>query len=242
MIERATLLAWPARERAERFGWVFNASEGFSRRINAIWPLSWTGEAPLDDAIGFAEAWARERGVTPSFKLSEGLVAPPELQARLRDRGYTPLAPTIAMAAPLGARELSSSRVALARDPDVAFLAPMRADAKSDGEYAERSSALHRTPTPRAFATLRADGAPVAMGACVLVGAVASIFAMRTQRGAQRRGYARETLSTLLAWAQGAGATVAALQVGRATPPALALYASEGFTPLYAYAHWRAPA
>ena len=233
--ERATLASWLPRERAEMFGWTLQATDGCSRRINEVWPLSWTGETDLNTAIAQAEDWLRARGLTPCFKIAEGLTQPPGLASALAARGYAPIAPTLVMTARLSASPPQDG-VTLEMSPSEAFFAPLREGA-STADSEERRGALLRMPSPRIFAaTPRAD----AVGACAITGAIASIYAMRTRSDARRKGLARSVLRALTGWAHAQGAATACFQVEDSSTPAIALYEKAGFSPLYRYVHWRA--
>jgi ribosomal protein S18 acetylase RimI-like enzyme len=234
--EHATLAAWPPLARAERNGWVLQAGEGQSRRINTAWPLAWDGAVPLAQAIDEAEAWMRARNIPPAFKIVEGFVAPPELPDALTARGYRPTVPTLLMTRALQAGQINPD-VLILSEPDEACFAPMRADAIGP-DYRERRDALLRAPHPRGFATIREGGATLAMGACIVTGDIASIFVMRTARQAQRRGLAHRILSALQTWAHGQGARAICLQVEEENPPAVALYEKAGFARAYRYHHW----
>jgi ribosomal protein S18 acetylase RimI-like enzyme len=240
-LERATLRAWPAARREERFGWVLQATSGQSRRINSVWPLGWTGETSLNAAIGEAEAWLRAQGITPCFKIIDGASAPPDLPAALSVRGYERYMHTLVMTRPLvDAASDRGADISILPDPDDDFFAPLKADAPSRAEYEERRDALKRTPRPRAFALIHDPEGVAAMGACVVTDDLASIFAMRTARPAQRRGLARRLLGALLRWAAAQDARLALLQVEADNQPAVRLYGSEGFATAYSYHHWRA--
>jgi N-acetylglutamate synthase len=220
------------------YGWTLQATDGRSGRVNAAWPLAWTGEVDLATAIEAVEAWYAERDRPAWFRLAEAGVAPPELAAALAQRGYLPDTETLVMSAALGARP-NDDGVVIAPDPGEDFFALMREATPDAGEYAERRDVTLRTPAPRAFAMLKLDDRPAAVGASVITGELALVFIMRTAPWARRRGLARRVLRALMAWAPGNGATTAYLQVEAENTGAVALYRTEGFATTHAYAYWR---
>jgi ribosomal protein S18 acetylase RimI-like enzyme len=232
------LLAWPARERETAFGWVLQATDGQSGRVNSTWPIGWTGEVALADAIGHVEAWYGQRGRPAWFRLADRLAAPAELAPALAARGYTADTHTLVMTRALAA-EQGEAGVAIDDHASDVFLEPMREAAPSAADFAERRDVVSRSPSPRAFALLAADGRPAAVGASVAIDELAMIFLMRTAPWAQRRGLARRVLRALMAWARENGARTAYLQVEAANGPAVALYESEGFATAYSYVYWR---
>src|SRR5262245_8624426 len=95
-IELATIRAWPARIAETLHGWRLLAAGGVTGRVNAAWPLEWTG-ADVDRAIGEVEAGYARRGMAPRFKLTDGAVAPADLPQALAAHGYEPVMRTLIM-------------------------------------------------------------------------------------------------------------------------------------------------
>jgi ribosomal protein S18 acetylase RimI-like enzyme len=236
-VDLATIKTWPAAVTEQRRGWFYLASGGVTGRVNAVWPLDWTG-ASLDAAIDDVEAWYAARNLPPRLKLTDSAFAPADLPEALRRRGYEPVNPTLIMTAALAPRAASSD-VRLSETIPDAFDAVLRATAKDASEYDERRSIADRAPKPAAFAMCERDGRAAAIGMSAATGALAGIFLMRTAPEARRQGLARAVLNALLARAASWGAPTAFLQVEADNAPAIALYASEGFTALSTYRFWR---
>ena len=232
--------AWPARERERLGGWRLNATDGFSLRINACWPLGEPDRDP-EAAIDAVEAFYGERGLPVRFKLTDGATAPADLADRLASRSYALHGETLLMTGPVvGAAD---PEVVLSADPDPAFEALLVASAKGNAADArERLEALGRIPAPARFARLMVDGRTAALGACAADGEAVGIFGMRTDPDFRRRGLARRVLDALLAEAAELGARTAYLQVEEANAPAIALYAARGFSTAYRYRYWSRPA
>lgn len=217
-------------------GWRLNASDGWSLRINACWPLG-EPDRPIDEAIDAAEAFYAARGLPPRFKLADGAVVPSTLSEHLRARGYRPVKGTVVMIGEAGGAP--DAAVTLSDTPDPAFEAILAASADGNaGDARERLDALGRIPAPARFARLDLEGETAALGATAVDGQWAGIFGMRTLPGHRRKGLARRILGALLAEAAALGARQAYLQVEADNAPAIALYSGLGFTPAYGYRYW----
>ncbi|WP_426029771.1 GNAT family N-acetyltransferase [Caulobacter sp. DWP3-1-3b2] len=228
--------AWPARETAALGGWRLKASDGWSRRINACWPLDEPGR-PADEAIDAVEAFYAARGAPACFKLADGAAVPANLAEHLTARGYRPAHETLVMT---GATTGDADEaVTLSATPDPAFEAVFLASAAGNAaEARERLDALGRIPAPAFFGRMDIDGQTAALGAAAVEGDWAGIFGMRTLPGHRRKGLARRILGALLDMAEGQGARRAYLQVEADNAPAIALYSGLGFAPAYCYRYW----
>jgi len=236
-IELATIRTWPAAVTEERHGWFYLAAGGVTGRVNAVWPLAWRGGS-LDAAIDDAEAWYAARGLPPRFKVTDGAVAPDDLQQALARRGYESVTPTLVMVARAGERPAPPD-VRLSRTLPPGFDAALRDTAKDAAEYEERHGIAARAPAPAAYATLEREGQVAAIGMSAMTGELAGIFLMRTAAAARRRGLARRVLRALLAQCGRWGANTVFLQVEADNAPAVALYEGEGFHALTTYRFWR---
>ncbi len=235
-LEPVAARAWPAREAGEIGGWRLYASDGYSGRINACWPLAEPGR-PVADAIADTEAWYAARGLPPVFKIVEAACAPADLTARLGALGYRPHTETLMMTGPLAGEP--DPAVTVSPDLDAAFEQVFVAAGSGDPRDArERLDALARIVPPRAFARYDVTGAPAAIGAVAVEAEWAGVFAMRTAPEHRRRGLARKVFETLLATARAAGARRGYLQVEAENAAAIALYAAAGYVEAYRYRYW----
>jgi GNAT superfamily N-acetyltransferase len=229
--------AWPARESGALGGWRLNASDGWSRRINACWPLGEPG-LPVDEAIAATEAFYAEHGLPACFKLADGAVVPSNLSEHLRARGYYPTHGTLVMVGEVVGGP-SDPAVTVSEAPDPAFEAVLAASAAGNtADARERLDALSRIPAPARFARLDIGGEVAALGATAIDGDWAGIFGMRTLPDHRRKGLARRILGALLGEARTLGARRVYLQVEADNAPAIALYSGLGFTPAYGYRYW----
>lgn len=228
--------AWPARDRSTLGGWRLNATDGWSMRTNACWPLG-APDRDVEGAIDAAEAWFATHGLPPRFKLTDGATAPDDLPQRLSRRGYADCKKTLVMIGPALGRP--DPAVTLSAAPDAGFEAVFTASAGGNLDDArERLETLARIPAPARFAGLDVDGEAAALGAGAVEGEWVGVFGMRTAPEHRRKGLARRVFGALLAEAVLLGARRAYLQVEADNAPAIALYEREGFRAAYAYRYW----
>jgi GNAT superfamily N-acetyltransferase len=231
--------AWPARERSILGGWRLNATDGWSMRSNACWPLS-APDRDVEAAIDAAEGWLEARGLPPRFKLTDGATTPADLAERLARRGYADCKKTLVMVGPALGR--LDPAVTLLDAPDATFETVFTAAAGGNlADARERLETLSRISAPARFARLDVDGDNAAIGASAVEGEWAGIFGMRTAPEHRRKGLARRILRALLAEVGALGASRAYLQVEADNAPAIALYELEGFGAAYAYRYWVKP-
>jgi ribosomal protein S18 acetylase RimI-like enzyme len=235
-IEYATIAAWPARTTETLHGWRLLAAGGVTGRVNAAWPLEWTG-GDIGAAIVDVEGWYARRGLPARFKLTDGAVAPADLPQALAARGYAPTMHTLVMISPLGSRETGDALLFEAMP--AAFDAALVESTPNPDELAERRDIARRAPNPAAFALIELNARPAAIGMTALADSLAGVFLMRTIPDARRCGLARRILRTLLGRAHALGARNAFLQVEADNAAAIGLYESEGFTTLTSYRFWR---
>jgi GNAT superfamily N-acetyltransferase len=188
------------------------------------------------DAIAWVESWYESEGLPGLFKIVDQPDLSPGLLEAISAAAYRPRTETLMMVAPVGG--LADPDVALSDVTDDAFETTFTAAAPHPGDARERLDTLARVPPPRAFARLDLEDVPAAVGACGVEGPWAGLFAMRTDAAYRRRGLARRVLGSLLAWAAGAGAQRAWLQVEADNVSAVNLYATAGFEEAYRYRYW----
>ncbi len=237
-LEEIGLATWPALEIERHHGWDLRAAAGVTKRSNSVSPLV-PSTLPLDEAIDRCERWYAERGLPPSFRLTE--LAEPALEPALAARGYA-LDPWV---------EVMTRPIAAATPPP-----GVRLDDRPTDWWFERfmelrfergtppevvRGMLEQRTAPTVFASIADGGAIAALG----IGAVhddhVAVYAMHTVDGNRRRGLGTRLLAGLLAWGAARGATSAFLQVHSETPGARAMYGSAGFEAVHRY-WYRMPA
>ncbi|MBL6938926.1 MAG: GNAT family N-acetyltransferase [Alphaproteobacteria bacterium] len=237
-IEPHAEAAWPPRETSRLDGWLLRFGEGHSSRLNSVSALNYTG-TDLIRSIEAAEAAYRARHLPPLFHISPAN-DPPELEAALGARGYTPKSDTLLMIADIA--DIAAPRGTAIFDHATAdFEHLTREGSHSIEDGNERLTALARVEHPKALVVATHNRKAVACGASVCTGAWASVFVMRTTPPARRQGHGRRVLDAIAHWARQRGARRLYLQVDHANEPAIALYERAGFRTAYRYLHYVAP-
>jgi ribosomal protein S18 acetylase RimI-like enzyme len=225
--------AWPPAEVRAHDGWELRAAgPGIGRRVNSVAPLD-AGTLPLEEKVVAAEAFYRERGLPPTFKLTAA-ARPAALEDFLAARGYQVDAPVLILTRPLQAASGPTPRLPEAPAPE--WLA---ANTGIPSHYGAAPAAfldlLGRIRQPLAFASVKHRGEVAAIGMAVADGGWVGLFEIGTLPRRRRRGLATAVVGHLLAWAAGQGAQAVYLQVMEDNAPARALYARFGFEEAYRY-------
>lgn len=237
-IDLATICTWPAAITEQRHGWYYLAASGVTGRVNAVWPIDWSG-ADVDAAITDVEGWYAAHNLPPRFKLTDNACAPADLTTHLARRGYEPVNPTLIMTSSLTSEPGYYEGVTLSPTLPPPFDQALRDSTSNADDLEERRSIARRLPQPAAFAVRERGNRAVAVGASAVADRLAGVFLMRTIPEARRQGHALHILRALMQWARENGATTAFLQVDADNAPAIALYEREGFTTLSTYRFWR---
>ncbi|MCL6674736.1 GNAT family N-acetyltransferase [Streptomyces panaciradicis] len=238
-LAQAAARAWRPVE-SERLGeWELRAAAGFTRRANSVLPLGDPG-LPLDEALAAVRRWYGERGLPAYVQTATGGEGTQELLcAELERRGWVREVTAELWTGALApvADRAEGAGVVLSRRADEAWLA--RYQRKGVSEVALK--VLGSGPSVW-FATVPGDGAPAAIGRCVVDGRWASFAAVEVDPALRRRGLATTVLAALARRALDEGASAAWLQVEEDNAGARALYAGTGFAAHHAYHHYREPA
>ncbi|MFF4057283.1 GNAT family N-acetyltransferase [Streptomyces sp. NPDC001668] len=236
-LARITARGWQPVE-SERLGeWELRAAAGFTRRANSVLPLGDPG-LPLDEALAAVRRWYGERGLPAYVQTATGAAGTQEvLCAQLEARGWTrEVTAELWTGALAPVADASQEGVALSREADEGWLA--RYQRKGVSEVALR--VLGSGPSVW-FATVPGEGAPAAIGRCVVDGRWAGFAAVEVDPALRRRGLASAVMAALAQRALDEGASAAWLQVESDNTGARALYGRMGFTAHHAYHHYREP-
>jgi ribosomal protein S18 acetylase RimI-like enzyme len=218
--------------------WELRAAAGFTRRANSVLPLGDPG-LPLDEALAAVRRWYGDRGLPAYVQTATGAAGTQEvLCAELEARGWTREVTAevwTGALAPVADRPYDED-VVLSREADADWLA--RYQRKGVSEVALR--VLGSGPSVW-FATVPGEGAPAAIGRCVVDGRWAGFAAVEVDPALRRRGLASTVMAALARRALDEGASAAWLQVESDNTGARALYERMGFTAHHAYHHYREP-
>ncbi len=240
-LEELALNGLPALESETIDGWVLRAAAGYTGRANSAAPL-YPGRRPLDSKLGHLEDWYRQRGLVPRLRLTPA-AEPSGLDEALDRRGYlrTPGAVSV-QSRPLDGNDAADQAVEL-REGSVPVewmntLAGFQSRVASNRQTVQRLFSL--LPPRSAFAMIRRDAEPVAIGRAVFETGHVGIFDVFTREDVRNQGLATDITLALLGWGARNYATRAYLQV-LADSPGHRLYDRLGFREVYRYWYRQAP-
>ncbi|MFF8384398.1 GNAT family N-acetyltransferase [Streptomyces kanasensis] len=238
-LARVQARSWPPEEAAPLGEWTLRAARGFTRRANSVLPLGAPG-VPLDDALARVVAWYGERGLTPYVQAATGAEGTQEtLCAALEERGWrreVTAEVRVAGLAPVADLAADTTRVALARTPDAAWLRRYQRVGEP-GPHVLR--VLSGGPSVWFASVAGEEGVPAAIGRCVVDGRWAGFSAVEVDPARRRGGLATAVMAALAARALAEGASAAWLQVEEDNTAARALYDGMGFALHHRYHHFR---
>jgi ribosomal protein S18 acetylase RimI-like enzyme len=234
-IEELSLNAWPAVQTLMVGGWVVRFSSGYTRRANSVIPL-YPVQGDPEVQIAACEALYRAQGLPAIFKMTTACT-PPDLDDRLAARGYAFDAHTSVQVLDLKPFDLKiSADLELSALPSADWQAAFQRMHHLESEIAQKHAHILGQLIPQTcYAALKTQDEIAACGLGVLQEGYLGLFDIITAEGQRRLGYARHLMEGLLSWGKGQGAHSAYLQVMLNNPPALALYASLGFSEIYRY-------
>ena len=236
-LEAVAARGWPAPETALLGAWLLRAGEGWTRRANSALLLGDPG-MPVPAALDRVRSWYAQRGLPAVLAAPLPAQAPADrAAARLgwvldveTEVLTAPIAPAPAAAAAGGAGVVLSGT-----------LTPQWEAAYRARGVPPVGRRILTAPATVTFASLEVDGTTVAIGRGVVVDDWLGVAAVEVLPGYRRRGLARRVTAGLLGWGAARGARRCYLQVESANTPALALYATLGFTRHHRYRNRVAP-
>ncbi len=222
---------WPAAETRRLGGWELSRGAGGGKRVSAAVQVGPGGD------IAEAEAVMRAWGQVPLFRLSSGQEV---LDAKLAQRGYARLDPTLLLAAPTGALAgAAPGETAMDCDGPLACMAEIW-DAGGIGPA--RRAVMARAAGPKAWLLGRLGDAPLGCAFVALHGTTAMLHALEVLEPARRAGLGALLTRKAAHWAGGRNAAYLVLAVAQANAPACALYGRLGFAEAGRYHYRMAPA
>ncbi|MER6613814.1 GNAT family N-acetyltransferase [Streptomyces xantholiticus] len=239
-LARVTARAWQPVE-SERLGdWELRAAAGFTRRANSVLPLGDPG-LPLDGALARVRDWYAARGLPAYAQTATGAAGTQEeLCTELEARGWRREVSAqlqVGGLAAVGDLDADVSRVVLSRSADEAWLRRYQRFTVP-GPHVLR--VLGSGPSVWFASIPGSEGAPAAIGRCVVDGRWAGFMAVEVDPVNRRQGLASSVMAALARRALDEGASAAWLQVESENDGARALYAGMGFSVHHHYHHYRA--
>ncbi len=229
---------WPAQETEPLGGWLLRAAGGFTRRANSVLVQGGPGR-PLDEALARAADWYGIRGLVPYVQIATGGPdgGDEELDAELERRGWPAEGHSLLRTAPLAplADGPGAERVALSREPGAGWLERYH---RTGDLAAAALKVLTGGPSVWFAEVSGVDGAPAAIGRCVVDGRWAGLAAIEVDPALRRQGLATAVVAALARRALDEGAFGAYLQVETGNDAARTLWDRMGFTTHHGY-HYR---
>lgn len=239
-IETAGLKAWPGIEVERDGGWVRQAANGYTKRANSVQSLDPDDDKNAEQRILAADSWFRARHLTQVFRVTP--LAAPVVRAALDDLRWGRLDESHLFAMELGPQDAHSWAEVLAADDPAFFAAQRILRGYDDRMLAKLRGVVAALTVPARGIVLRdAEGDPVATALMAIADGIVITGNVITSPTERRKGHAAVMMRSGLAWAHGAGATVAALNVQADNSAAIALYSGLGYGYQYDYSY-RVPA
>ena len=236
VFERAGLKAWPGVEVDWDGGWVRRAAQGYTKRANSVQSLDPADGENAEARIVAAARWFAQRGLRPVFRVTP--LAGPQITAALDALGWQIHDHSHQFAMALNPLE-PDMRCRGYEVADPAFLTSVQhLQAYGETQMAGLRALLGALTVPaRGFVLRDADGAPVASSIMCVADGIVVTSNVVTDATRRRQGFGAAMMRTGLAWAHGAGARVAALNVQADNGPGKALYQSLGYQRQYDYSY-----
>jgi GNAT superfamily N-acetyltransferase len=233
--ERAGLAAWPGIEVKWDGDWVRRAAGGYTKRANSIQCLNPDDNEDADLRVISASSWMVIRGLKPVFRITP--LSSPALNETLDDAGWQTIDKSHLFAMPLGENEPDAGTKLLdVLDP--AFLsAQQQLQGYGAATVTQLRNLLAALSVPARGIVVYRNDAPVASGLMAIADGIVITGNVITDSVHRRQGLAQAMMCTGHAWAFGAGATVAALNVAAENAAAQALYARLGYSYQYDYTY-----
>lgn len=234
-IEERSMTALPALKTAIYDGWVLRFANGYTRRANSINPL-YPSSLPLEEKFEYCERLYNAQGLNVVFKLTSAAL-PADLDARLDARGYAMTESVIVQTCALSHAELPATpELEIAETVNDEWLADYcRLNETDPARIPTIRRMLAALPVRGAFASIRRDGAIVAVGLGVLDAGYLGLFDIVVDAAVRRQGLGYALVGGLMDWGKRGGAEIAYLQVVAENERAQRLYAKLGFSEHHRY-------
>ncbi|MBM3644662.1 MAG: GNAT family N-acetyltransferase [Alphaproteobacteria bacterium] len=231
--EERAFRAWPAFETRDFAGWRQRFADGYTKRSNSINALSASAEVSAG-AIAALEAPYRAAGRMPAWRLSP--LAPPAMAEELRRLGYREIEESEVQLAQLDGSATLDPEAHIEEAPGAGWItAQQRHNNVAPAQRPAMERLVRAVPAPAAFLSIGPAHDPLGCALGVLDGDHVGLCDVIIAPAARRQGLARRLTESVYAWGFAHGARFAWLQVVATNTPAKALYAAQGFRPVYRY-------
>jgi ribosomal protein S18 acetylase RimI-like enzyme len=227
--------AWPAKRTLHYDGWVLRSADGYTKRANSVYPL-YASEMEVDAKIEFCESFYRDLNLPPIFKLTRAST-PPDLDARLENRGYHADSQTSVQVLDLTYEkyEVTGNIELTFEDSETWHAAFARMNNVNESRRATHENILRAILPDKCYASMSLNGHFIGCGLGVLQAGYLGIFDIVIDPDHRKQEYGTRLMGALLAWGQKHRAETAYLQVMCNNDPALRLYKKLGFKEAYQY-------
>lgn len=235
-LEAFFLRAWPALEERELGSWRLRFARGYTKRANSVAVLG-ASQPDLESKVRECEAAYAERGLPVIFKINDFSPDAGPLDDLLEKRDYALADPCLVLGLDLPEHTADGKETADdgAETLDLDDWLAVHGRLAGLNDFRPHRRIVSRIDMPCLLAAARHDGRLAACGLAVLEPPLCAIFDLLVCKDVRRRGIGRSLSRGMLAWAAQNGARHVVLQALVSNEPALSLYRSLGFVPLYRY-------
>ncbi len=237
VLDRLGVEAW-AVELEPLGDWTLRSAGGFTGRANSCLAVGDPG-LPVAAAAAAVETYAAAHGIAPLAQVVTGSAEDTALRTVGWRETYVATDVLTTRLADLLGDQAPDPRVVVTEELTPAWRATFDAYRRSEVDPAVVTRLLDGR-RPRAFASVAADGEPVAIGRAHLADDWLGVAAVWTQPDHRRQGLGTGVVRALGGWAARRGARWCYLQVETANRPAHAAYERLGFVLHHRY-HYLAP-
>ncbi|MBA3029092.1 MAG: GNAT family N-acetyltransferase [Desulfobacteraceae bacterium] len=231
-IEEAGFQAWPAFRQFNHHGWVSRFADGYTKRANSVTVLS-PNSMVLENQILACEEQYHKKYLSCIFRLlsfndNSGI------ESILDSRGYKKGDHSLVLT-----REILNTPFPSMVFPSLPVEDWMRhycaLSGKEFKDHATHIKMIHSIRDEHLLAVLLKNSRPVSCGLGVIHKGYFGIFDIVTHPDLRNKGYGKELVGGMLAWAVEKSAHTAYLQVVSDNRPAIRLYHGLGYGPAYEY-------
>ncbi|WP_282935487.1 GNAT family N-acetyltransferase [Paenibacillus sp. RC67] len=247
-IEQLAFNTWPADATYHYSDWKIRVSDGITKRANSIWTSTGGVMTNHSSWMEDVQLFYRDKGLPVIVQISE--VSPDGLDTQLEMRGFVKESESTVFIADTK-QVIEHTRKAYEEHPfpfhlqgehDETWLSQfMQAEMFESDKITFYDRLFTYIKPLKGFLTLYKDNQNAALGTSVVEEGWAGIINVVVHPTLRGQGVGRSLLHLLACWSAEQGANSMYLQVVDGNMPAIRLYESSGFIPLYKYHYRREP-